>query len=146
MLTIYELLQKYNIPSSKYGPNLYQNNNLYGICLDLKDHTFSYLTRIFTFKDLNAFEDFLKLYTWYKKNAKKYNITLSLNNYERKDPIIKYFYNTEEITLNNISDSKFIYLYNIKELTNYLNNLLNTNYQLQLEKNTLKIKENDLKQ
>ena len=63
MLTInetLEVLQTYNIHSHKYEPTVYQNKNQIGICLDIKDSLFGYLTRAFTFNTKEELNDFLK--------------------------------------------------------------------------------------
>ncbi len=159
--TILQILNAYNLDTNKYGPSLYEKDNKYGICLDIKDTTFGYLTRAFMFDDKNELEDFLKKYIWYKNNHKNYEVTLSLDNYETKEVKIKYTYKNKELTyddmlnLNDIikdttqnivdTNKKTAYLLNIESLTNYLINLKNTNFNLKKEKNNLKIKENDLK-
>lgn len=158
---ILKIFHSYNLNSSNYGPTIYENNHELGICLDLKDSTFSYLTRAFIFSNSIDLDEFLKKYTWYKNNYKTYNVKLSLDNYENKKPQVKYYYQNQELTfndmlnLNNIIDSnkqniannylKNAYLLNIEALTNYLINLKNNNYNLKKEKNDLKIQENDLK-
>ena len=158
---ILKIFHSYNLNSFNYGPTIYENNHELGICLDLKDSTFSYLTRAFIFNNSIDLDEFLKKYTWYKNNYKTYNVKLSLDNYENKKPQVKYFYQNQELTfndmlnLNNIIDSnkqniadnylKNAYLLNIEALTNYLINLKNNNYNLKKEKNDLKIQENDLK-
>ena len=56
MLAINDILKElktYNIHSGKYEPTIYQNKDNIGICLDIKDSLFGYLTRIFLFKDIN---------------------------------------------------------------------------------------------
>ena len=74
-----KILSTYNITSNKYGPTIYENNTKIGLCLDIKESTFGYLTRIFTFDDQKKLEEFLNKYSWYKKNKNKYNITLNFN-------------------------------------------------------------------
>ena len=86
---ILKILQTYNISSSSYGPTIYENNNTLGICLDIKDSTFGFLTRIFTFNDLNTLDEFLQKLTWYKNNHQKYSIKLILDDYQVKEAHIK---------------------------------------------------------
>lgn len=158
---ILKTLNSFNINSHKYGPTIYQKNHELGICIDIKDTVFGFLTRKFIFDNNQALEDFLKKYTWYKQNAKEYNIELSLDKYDTECPNIKYTYNNKELTLEEMlnfkniknekeaklinDESKNIYLTNIRELTNYLIELKKKNYQNKVDKNNLKIKENDLK-
>jgi len=158
---ILKTLNSYNINSHKYGPTVYKKNNELGICLDIKDTVFGFLTRKFIFKETKTLEEFLKKYTWYKQNAKEYNIELSLDKYDTDTPNIIYTYNNKELTLDEMlnfkniknekeeklmnDESKNIYLTNIRELTTYLIDLKKKNYQNKVDKNNLKIKENDLK-
>ncbi len=156
-----KILNTYNITSNKYGPTIYEKENKLGICLDIKESTFGYLTRIFTFNDKDTLNEFLTKYSWYKKNKTKYNITLNFDKYNTKEPNIKYLYQNQELSLtdmlnlkevitkneNNITEEnkKYIYLTNIKALTEYLINIKKNKEQIKIEKNNLKTKENDLK-
>lgn len=158
---ILKTLNSFNINSHKYGPTIYQKNNELGICLDIKDTVFGFLTRKFIFDNNKSLEDFLKKYSWYKQNAQEYNIELTLDKYDTENPNIQYTYNNKELTLEEMlnfknlkiekeeklinDESKNIYLTNIRELTNYLIDLKKKNYQNKVDKNNLKIKENDLK-
>ena len=157
---ILKTLNSYNLNSHKYGPTIYENSNL-GICLDIKDSIFGYLTRAFIFNEPNSLEEFIQKYLWYKNNYQKYPIKLVLTDYNHPETTIKYIYQEKELTLNemqnlkeNISlkkedtknnNLKTAYLLNIEALTNYLINLKNEHNNLKIEKNNLKIKENDLK-
>ena len=164
MLDKQELLKTintYNIVSNKYGPTIYEKNSKLGLCLDIKDSTFGFLTRIFTFNNRNELEEFLNKYSWYKKNKTKYHITLNLNKYNTAEPQIKYLYQNNELSLNDMLNLKNIItqnekdqteniekqslLMNISALTNYLIDIKNYKQQTKTEKNTLKLKENDLK-
>lgn len=156
-----KILNSYNINSHKYGPTIYQNGSDYGLCLDIKDSTFGFLTRLFIFKEENNLEEFLKKITWYKKNNEKYNVKLQLDNYEVKNPQIKYIRNNEELSLESMLnidqiindkeeqiveyDNKNSYLINIQKITEYLVELLKIKDNTKNEKNNLKITENDLK-
>ena len=156
-----QVLKTYNINSQKYEPTIYENNKEIGICMDIKDSLFGYLTRIFIFNEKTELDNFLKSFFWYKKNHKKYNIKLSLNNYNTKNPIIIYKYQDQELTLNEMlnmdafinenkiekkeEEEKKYYLESIKELTNYLINFIQMKENIKLEKNRLKTEENDLK-
>ncbi len=159
--TILKTFQSYNLYSHKYGPTIYENNNTYGICLDFKDSTFGYLTRVFTFDDTKLLDEFLQKYFWYKNNSSKYPLTLSLDTYDTPIANLKITYNNKDLTLNDMlnlkdtlkntketiinNDTKNAYLLNIEYLTKYLITLKNTNYNLKNTKNNLKIQENDLK-
>ena len=46
-----QVLKTYNINSQKYEPTIYENNKEIGICMDIKDSLFGYLTRIFIFNE-----------------------------------------------------------------------------------------------
>lgn len=164
MLTIEDLLKvlnSYNINSNKYGPTIYQNNNELGICLDIKDSIYGFLTRAFIFQTKEEANEFLKKYFWFKNNQDTYNIKLSLKDYDTKTTDIVYTYNDKELSLDDMlnlketislqteqkkeDDTKNIYLANIKELTDYLINIKDKKIQNKETKNNLKIKENDLK-
>lgn len=164
MLSVKDILQvlhSYNIDSTNYGPSIYKKNNEIGLSLEIKDDTFGFLTRYFTFKTINELEEFLKSLFWYKKNKDKWKINLSLDNYEMPNPKIKYTYNDKELTYidminleTNISNAekedledieKNSLIINIEGLTNYLINLKEKKYAVRKEKNDLKIKENELK-
>lgn len=156
-----KILNSYNINSHKYGPTIYQNQDSIGICLDIKDSTFGFLTRAFTFNESNLLEDFLKKLSWYKKNNEKYNVELKLDNYNTKTPKVKYMRNNEELTLDtmlNIDkiitdkqeeiteyDNRNSYLINIQKITEYLIDFLKLKDNIKNEKNNLKIEENNLK-
>ena len=158
---IKKILSSYNLETNKYGPTIYENNNELGITLDIKDPLFGFLTRKFIFNNKEDLEEFLKKYTWYKNNYQKYNIILKLDNYEIENPNLIYTFKNNELSLNDMlnlktnleenkesvieSNNKESYLINIENLTTYLIDLKNNNYKINLEKNNLKIKENDLK-
>ena len=157
--SIIKLLKSYNINSHKYGPTIYQKDNDLGICLELKDSLFGFLTRIFTFDTIDDFDNFLKKYFWVKNNQ-NYHIELTLDDYETKNPHLKYIYHDKELNYQDmlniktidepievldIDNTKDIYLENIKELTNYLINLKEAKNENINIKNNLKNEENDLK-
>ncbi|MCI8671813.1 MAG: hypothetical protein HFI36_07320 [Bacilli bacterium] len=159
--TTLKILNSYNINSHKYGPTVYENASGIGICLDIKDPTFSFLTRGFIFQTENELHDFLKKNIWYKKNEETYDVKLSLSDYDSKEPNIKYIHQNKDLSLDEMlnlkeiietnetkiieTDTKSNYLANIKELTNYIINLKKIKENTKSEKNNLKIKENDLK-
>lgn len=164
MLTMQEtlkVLQSYNINSQKYGPTIYQNKSEYGICLEIKDSNFGFLTRGFLFHEKKDLEDFLKMHFWYKNNSQKYNITLSLDKYNTPTPKINYTYKGNNLTLSdmlNMEDilkleekelkdksEKEVYLKNIENLTNYLMEIRKRKIENKEKKNRLKTEENDLK-
>jgi len=156
-----KILQTYNINSTKYGPTIYNNENDIGICLEIKDSTFGFLTRAFTFNTESELEDFLNKYFWYKNNKNKYNIEISLDSYITPTPNINYKYNDkilehkEMINIESILEDedeerkkehlKNIYITNIKNLINYLNSFKKLKVNNKIEKNKLKNEENDLK-
>ena len=156
-----QILKTYNIYSKKYEPTIYQNNNEIGLCLDIKDSLFGYLTRIFLSNSKDDLNDFLRKYFWYKENHKKYNIKLKLDDYYTKTPKIIYEYQNVSLSLDEMLNMKnFIekekeekkeeeqkkqYLESIRELTNYLMNFKALKENIKQEKNKLKTEENDLK-
>jgi len=164
MLTIPELIKtcaKYNIKSNNYGPSIYKSNNKIGLCLDIKDQIFGYLTRVFTFQTKEECEDFLNKYNWYQNNKDKYDIKLTLNSYETSEPILTYSYNNKELSFTDMlnikelinnelekernSNEQNIYQANINGLETYLNNLKSFKLETKKRKNNLKTEENDLK-
>ena len=56
---IIKVLNSYDLESTSYGPTLYENKDNLGICLDIKDSTFGYLTRGFIFNNKEELDDFL---------------------------------------------------------------------------------------
>lgn len=156
-----DILKTYNIHSKRFEPTIYQNNNQVGICLDLKDSLFGYLTRAFIFQGTEDLNNFLAAFFWYKNNHQKYNIKLTLDAYDTKTPKIIYLYNDQTITKENMlniesyleekketlaqDQEKEYYLKCIEELTNYLINFKQMKENIKLEKNKLKTEENDLK-
>lgn len=164
MLTLPELIKtcaKYNISSNNYGPSIYKNNSKIGLCLDVKDQVFGYLTRAFTFQNKEECEDFLNKYNWYQNNKDKYNIKLTLNSYETPEPTISYIYNEKKLLFKdmlNIKDyinneiekeknrnEQNIYKANINALETYLSNLKIYKLETKKRKNDLKTEENYLK-
>ncbi len=156
-----QVLKSYNINSQKYEPTIYQNENHTGICMDIKDSLFGYLTRTFIFDEKTALNNFLASFFWYKKNSQKYQIKLSLDNYQTPTPNIIYLYQNKPLTLENMLNienfllegkkelenitEKDFYLKSIHELTDYLIHFKQTKENIKLEKNSLKTAENDLK-
>lgn len=164
MLSVKEILKvlhSYNIDSTNFGPSIYQNENETGVSLEIQDSSFGFLTRYFTFNTLNELEDFFKCLFWYKKNKNKYNINLSLDNYEVPNPQIIYTYNDKklnyedminlETTIENSQKEneedieRNSLIINIEGLTNYIIKLKEQKSNTRKEKNDLKIKENELK-
>ncbi|MCM1053238.1 MAG: hypothetical protein NC483_04625 [Ruminococcus sp.] len=161
IVDILKVLHSFNINSKSYGPSIYQKDDEMGICLDIKDNTFGFLTRAFTFSDIDSLDDFLKKYSWYKKNKDRFNVELKFDSYSTKTPKITYLHNDHELTFDEMinlkeiievkkerdinEETKAIYLRNIEGLTNYLIELKKKKYELKLEKNNLKIEENNLK-
>jgi len=158
---ILKVLRSYNIDSTNFGPSIYKTDRESGISLEIQDSSFGFLTRYFIFKTTSELEEFLKSFFWYKKNKNKWNINLSLDNYEIPNPKIIYSYNEKELKYedminleetikneekeNNEDVEKNSLIINIEGLTNYLINLKETKYRIRKEKNDLKIKENELK-
>lgn len=156
-----KLCNSYNINSNGYGPTIYKNNKELGLCIDIKDTIFGFLTRVFTFNNIEETEIFLKKYNWYQANYKRYPISLSLDNYETSKPDLKYQYENKELDFsdmininkiiestdnsNNLSNNKDIYIANIKGITNYIIDLRAKKKENFEFKNKLKIEENDLK-
>ena len=152
-----KILKTYNIHSKKYEPTIYQNQNEIGLCMDIKDSLFGYLTRVFLINSKNDLDEFLKKYFWYKENHKKYKIKLKLDDYSTKTPKIIYEYQDHNLTLNEMlnmdtfiekekeEDLKKQYIANITNLTKYLMNFRALKENIREEKNKLKTEENDLK-
>lgn len=121
----YNITSKYGISLYNFGPFLSYVNNKIGICLDIKDEKYNYLTRNFSFDNLNDFENFIKKYAYYK-NTLKGNSVLALRDYKCVSPKINYDFEKEEELkiLNDQKEAKTI----IKEsesLYFYVENLYN---------------------
>lgn len=121
----YNITSKYGISLYNFGPFLSYVNNKIGICLDIKDEKYNYLTRNFSFDNLNDFENFIKKYAYYR-NTLKGNSVLSLRDYKSVSPKINYDFEKEEELkmLNNQKEAETI----IKEsesLYFYVENLYN---------------------
>lgn len=158
---ILQILNSFNIYSQKYETTIYENNQDLGLCLDIKDSLFGYLTRLFLFSEEQEITNFLKGYFWYKENHEKYQISLCLDAYDTKTPKLIYKYKNQPLALENMLNmeeylnttkkakeeelEKNIYLANIRELTTYLSNLRQQKENIKQEKNKLKTTENDLK-
>lgn len=156
-----DILKSYNIHSQKFEPTIYQNNNQIGICLDIKDSLFGFLTRAFIFQNKEDLNNFLASFFWYKNNHKKYNIKLTLDKYDTKNPKIIYLYHNQALKQENMlnmekyleekkdnkekDQEKEYYLKCVEELTNYLIDFKQMKENIKLEKNKLKTEENDLK-
>ena len=156
-----QILKSFNINSTKYEPTIYENNKEIGICLDIKDSLFGYLTRIFTFNNKEDLSQFLTSFFWYKNNHQKYDIKLSLKEYNTKKTTIIYKYKNQILSLDNmlnidnflneqikekekLSEKEYL-IKSIEELTNYLINFQQMKENIKEEKNKLKTEENDLK-
>lgn len=64
------ITSKYGISLHKFGPFLSYYDNKIGICLDIQEKKFGYLTRNYQFENINDFESFLKKYAYYKNVLK----------------------------------------------------------------------------
>ena len=158
-----QTLKSFNINSTKYEPTIYESKEEIGICLDVKDSLFGFLTRIFTFNELEELNNFLTSFFWYKKNHKKYNIKLSLKEYNTKKTSIIYKYKDQELTLENMLNmdnflnnqakekeeekekEKEYFIKSIEEIKSYIINIKQMKENIKQEKNKLKTEENDLK-
>ncbi len=80
-----KIFNKYGFHSLNKEPFLYEKKDELGIAYTFKDDFYGQLTRIFIPKDLEEAENFLAKYCWYKKNGKKYNITLKLDDYKKEN-------------------------------------------------------------
>lgn len=114
------ITSKYGISLHKFGPFLSYYDNKIGICLDIQEKKFGYLTRNYQFENINDFESFLKKYAYYK-NVLKGNTNIIFDNYENVSPQIKYGFEekklidkkNEEIEIfeiKKIGDSLYLYL------------------------------------
>lgn len=119
----YDITFKYGISLYDFGPYLSLTNNKIGICLNIKDDKYDYLTRNFCFDDLTDFEKFIKKYAYYK-HVLKSNSRLLLDNYKCVSPNISYEFEKEEL-LKKENDQKELNLIKDKsiELVNYLEKL-----------------------
>lgn len=90
------LTSKYGISLHKFGPFLSLVDQKIGICLDIKDDKYGFLTRNYNFETIKEFEMFIKKYSYYK-NVIKGNTKISLNDYKTESPIIKYGFDEKDL-------------------------------------------------
>lgn len=102
----YNITSKYGISLYNFGPFLSYVNNKIGICLDIKDAKYNYLTRNFSFDNLKDFEEFIKKYAYYK-NILKGDSGLSLGDYKSVSPMINYGFEKEE-ELKKLNEQKLV--------------------------------------
>ena len=86
--TLKKILYKYGFHSLNKEPFLYVKNEEIGISFSFKDPFYGELNRVFFPKNIEAAEDFLAKYSWYKKNGQKYQVNIKLSDYKKEDPDI----------------------------------------------------------
>lgn len=114
------LTSRYGISLHRFGPFLSFVDNKIGICLDIKDDNYGFLTRNYSFENLDDFEEFIKKYSYYK-NTIKGNTKITLDDYKILSPKIKYGFEEKKLiekeneqkeifAIKNASDSLYLYL------------------------------------
>lgn len=119
----FNLTSKYGISLNKFGPFLSFVDKKIGLCLDIKDSKYGFLTRNYCFNTINEFEEFIKKYSYYK-NTLKGNTNLSLDNYFDVSPKLKYGFD-EKILVDQENEQKIVQAIKMAadNLYMYLNNL-----------------------
>lgn len=119
----FNLTSKYGISLHKFGPFLSFVDKKIGLCLDIKDSKYGFLTRNYCFNTINEFEEFIKKYSYYK-NTLKGNTNLSLDNYFDVSPKLKYGFD-EKILVDQENEQKIVQAIKMAadNLYIYLNNL-----------------------
>ena len=102
----FNLTSKYGISLNKFGPFLSFVDKKIGLCLDIKDSKYGFLTRNYCFNTINEFEEFIKKYSYYK-NTLKGNTNLSLDNYFDVSPKLKYGFD-EKILVDQENEQKIV--------------------------------------
>ena len=92
----YEIGKKYGFTFNGIGPSLSFLDDKVGICINLLDEDFGYLTRNYTFDNEKDYEEFLKKYSYYIHNKDELNLTLKLKDYKSANPDIIYSFEKEE--------------------------------------------------
>lgn len=121
----YNITSKYGVSLYNFGPFLSYVNSKIGICIDINDVKYGFLTRNFSFDNLNDFEDFIKKYSYYKNTLKNKSI-LSLNDYQTISPKINYDFE-KEAEINKLNEKKEIetIIEESSSLYSYVENLYN---------------------
>ena len=91
--TIIKILNKYNYTSTSVHPYVYQSENELGLCYSFIDPKYGLLERIALFDKEDQLENFIKKFAWYEANGKTNNVTMTLANYEDKNPQVIYLRN-----------------------------------------------------
>lgn len=109
MLSIEEakdILKYYGFTSNSVEPTLYQNKKDVGIFATFKTK-YGHLSRFIKFNNQEQTKRFLDVYLWYRKNSKDNAVTVEFDDYEKLDPIIKFYKNNIEVTSSNLTDIKY---------------------------------------
>ncbi len=150
--SILNLFHKYGYYSQDKEPFIYDNNGSLGICFSYRDSYYGFLTRVFDVHNLGEAEDFLRKYTWYNKNRKKFPLEIKLSDYKIINPKIMFFCEEQELSYEsmikldstNVLPSKDkMYLEKLKRTASILISILKLKIKTQEDtsNNLLKIKE-----
>ena len=93
-----KLFNKYGFNAKDSHPYLYIKNKELGAMYAINDNKYGFIERIVFFRYDTDLDKFLKRLSWFKKNAKKYNVQMKLNNYEVKSPNLLYIRNNHVMT------------------------------------------------
>lgn len=101
-----KIFYKYGFYSFKKEPFLYVGKLGIGISYTFKDENYGKLTRLFLPENIEDAENFLAKYCWYKMNEQKYDIKIILDNYKKETPSVKFMYQEQELTLDDMKKFK----------------------------------------
>lgn len=85
-----QLLYQFGFHSLNKEPFLYDGKLGTGFVYTYKDSYYGLLTRLYTPKNEEDAEDFLRKYYWYRKLGIKYNVDLALDKYDNVNPNVTY--------------------------------------------------------
>lgn len=127
---ILKLLQTYGYGTKEKDPYLYEGTLGYGIVYTFKSSFYGTLTRLFIGKTKEEYEDFLRKYTWYRKNGAKAKVLLTLSNYKEINSKPMFMFNGEDKTYEKLQLLEQDKNENSLKEKNYLKKLKRTYYIL----------------
>lgn len=133
------IASKYGISFYRFGPFLSYVNKKIGFCLKLNTKEFGYLTRNFTFNNLEEFEKFIKNYSYYK-NKLNCKSDIKFDNYLSENPKVIYGFDEEKlIEKENEEAEKTLIINNLKRFKLYLDDLHENRLNEIIKRSNIKI-------
>ncbi|MBE6160917.1 MAG: hypothetical protein E7158_01675 [Firmicutes bacterium] len=99
-----KILKYYGFINNNVEPILCEKDNLVGIFATYKTK-YGHLSRVLTFKTKKSFENYLKMYLWYRKEIDNDNVYVEFDNYENLTPEISFFNGRQEVTVDTLNNN-----------------------------------------